>query len=62
MKQLSIDVAVQRIALPRNIHFINEIVDKDARHVVGVGQNYWCFHASKGEEQVDAGRVAFNSI
>ncbi len=61
-KQFGIDVAVQRTALPCNILFLNEVVDEDARHVVGVGQNYWYFHASKREEQVDTSLITFTGI
>ncbi len=42
--------------------FLDEVVDEDARHVVGVGQNNRRFHASECEERVDASRVSLNGI
>jgi len=42
--------------------FLNKVVDEDARHVVGIGQNYRLFHASKREARVDTSRVTFNGI
>ena len=56
------DIAVQQAVLSCDILFLDKVVDKDARHVVGVRQNNRHFHASKREEQVDTSRVTFNGI
>ena len=61
-KHLSIDFAVQWTALPCNILFLKKVIDEDACHVVGVGQNYRHFHALKREERVDTSHVTFNSF
>jgi hypothetical protein len=48
-KQFSEDIIVQRTALPGDILLFDEVVDEDARDVVGVGHINWQLHVSQLE-------------